>query len=408
MTIDVRLVPNADLKRWAEAVSDANSEELPDELWRDVFPTIEADRTFGAYDGERIVGGGSVFSFDVTVPGGAALPSAGVTWIGVSPTHRRRGALRGVMTAMIDQAAERNEPLAVLWASEGSIYQRFGFGLSTLSSSIDLERDRARLVSSAPPAGTVRLIDRDEAARAFPPIFEEARVSTPGFYTRTPAWWEIEVLGDFKWARRGFDRKFYALHEIDGKADAYAIYRVKHDWTSGVPNSELHVQEIIARDGAALREMWRFILGVDLIKRITTRAGDAAEPLQLMLSEPRRLNLRLRDGMWLRVVDIAAALEARNYAADGSVVVAVRDDYMPAAGGAFRLTTTGGHGRVERTDDPVELALDASDLGALYLGGFSLADLARAGRTDELVAGARARLDAMLATNSRPWCPQIF
>ena len=408
MTIDIRLVPEADKRRWALAVSDANSEELGDELWRDVEPTIELDRTFGAYDADQIVGGGSVFSFDVTVPGGAALPSAGVTWIGISPTHRRRGALRALMTAMVDQAVDRGEPLAVLWASEGSIYQRFGYGLSTLSSSIDLDRDRAQLLSGEPPRGTVRLLDVAAAAQAFPPIFEQIRRATPGFYTRSKGWWEIEVLADFKWARRGFDRKFYALHETDGVADAYALYRVKHDWSEGVPGSELGVQEIMAVDGAALRDMWRFLLGVDLIKRITSRNGAAVEPLLLMLAEPRRVNLRQRDGMWLRVLDVVAALEARTYAADGSVVFDVRDEYQPRAGGRFRLTTSGGSGHVERSDEPVELALDAADLGAIYLGGFTLGQLATAGRTHELADGARARLDSMIASNAPAWCPQIF
>jgi len=396
------------MRRWVDSVSDANSEEMTDEVWRDIEPTIEVDRTFGAYDGDQVVGGGSVFSFDVTVPGGAALPSAGVTWVGISPTHRRRGALRALMTAMIDQAAERKEPLAVLWASEGSIYQRFGYGLSTLSSSIDLERDRAQLASTAPPVGNVRLLTIDEARTAYPPIFEVNRRVTPGFYTRSKVWWDIEVLADFKWGRRGFDRKFFAVHETDGTPDAYAMYRAKQEWANSVPGTELHVQEIMAVDGAALREMWRFILGIDLIKRVTSRAGAAIEPLLLMLAEPRRLNLRERDGMWLRIVDVAAALEGRTFASDESVVFEVHDEYMPAAGGRFRLTTSAGSGRVERTADAAELALDAADLGAVYLGGFTLADLARAGRTTELVHGARARLDAMLVTNTPAWCPQIF
>jgi predicted acetyltransferase len=408
LSLDIRLVPAADLRRWADAVSEANSEEMGDEIWRDVLPTIEPDRTFGAYDEDHIAGGGSVFSFDVTVPGGAALPSAGITWIGISPTHRRRGALRGLMTAMIAQAAERREPLAVLWASEGSIYQRFGYGLSTLSTGIELERDRAQLVSTAPATGSVRLITLSEAAQLFPPIFEANRRVTPGFYTRSKSWWEVEVLADFKWSRRGFDRKFFALHETDGKPDAYAIYRAKHEWANSVPGTELHVQEIMALDGSVLREMWRFIFGIDLIKRITTRAGSAQDPLLLMLAEPRRLNMRTRDGMWLRVVDVVAALEARTYAADGSVVVDIRDEYMPAAGGRFRLTTSGGTGRVERTQEEAEVTLDAADLGAIYLGGFTLADLARAGRTDELAVGARARLDAMLRTDAPAWCPQVF
>ena len=381
---------------------------MGDDVWRDVEPTIEPDRTLGVYDGDKLVGGGSVFSFDVTVPGGEAIPSAGVTWIGIMPTHRRRGGLRQLMTAMIDEARRRGEPLAVLWASEGSIYQRFGYGLSTLSTTVDVERDRAVLLASDAPSGSVRLIDREEARRLFPPIYEHNASRVPGFYSRSATWWDLEVLADYKWARHGFDRKFYAVHERDGVADAYAIYRVRHDWTNSVPGSELNINEIMALDGAALREMWRYAFGVDLIKRITTRAGGPHEPLLLMLSEPRRVNLRVRDGMWLRVLDVPAAMARRSYSADGSVVLEVRDDYMPQAGGRFRLRTSAGRGTAEPTQDEPDIVMDAADLGAVYLGGFSLADLARAGRTTEVTSGARARADAMLATDITPWCPQIF
>ena len=408
MTIEIRRVPTADLQRWAESVSFANSEELPDELWRDVAPTVEPERTLGAYDGDALVGGGSIFSFDVTVPGGAAVPSAGITWIGIMPTHRRQGALRSLMTSMLADARQRNEPLAVLWASEGSIYQRFGYGLSTLTASIDLERERASFLSAADPVGSTRLLSVDEARTAFPPIFESIRPQIPGFFTRSETWWNIEVLADFKWSRRGFDRKFYALHERDGRPDAYALYRARHDWTNSVPGTELNVQEIMAVDATALREMWRFIFGIDLVRHVTTRNGSVDEPLMLMVAEPRRVNLRIRDGLWLRVVDVAAALERRGYAADGSVVLEINDTFLPDAGGRFRLTTSGGTGRVERTTDAADIALDAADLGAIYLGGHSLRDLARAGRTEELAEGARARADAMLETHVRPWCPQVF
>ena len=396
MSLEIRSVPADQLRPWAESVSFANSEELSDEVWSDVAPSVEPDRTFGAYDGEQVVGGGSIFSFDVTVPGGAALPSAGVTWVGIMPTHRRRGALRMLMTRMFEDARQRGEPLAVLWASEGSIYQRFGYGLSTLASSIDLEHERAQLLSTSPAVGTVRLVDIDEARRVLPPIFEHNRSQIPGFYSRSAQWWELDILADFKWARRG------------GRADAYAIYRARQEWANSVPGSELSVQEILALDADALREMWRFIFGIDLIKRITTRTGSVDEPLLLMLAEPRRVNLRLRDGMWLRVLDVPAALERRGYSADGTIVLEVRDEFMPDAGGRFRLTAKGGRGAVERTTDAAEMALDASDLGAVYLGGFSFADLARAGRTDELVSGARARADAIFSSPAPAWCPQTF
>jgi len=408
VTIEIRRVPTPDLQHWAESVSFAGSEELGDEIWRDVAPTIEPERTLGAYDGDQIVGGGSIFTFDVTVPGGAAVPSAGITWIGIMPTHRRQGALRALMTSMIAGARQRGEPLAVLWASEGSIYQRFGYGLSTLASSIDLERDRANFISAAEPVGSTRLVTVEQARELFPPIFEALRPEIPGFYSRHDTWWRIEVLADFKWGRRGFDKKFYALHERDGRPDAYALYRVRHDWANSVPGSELSVQEIMAVDGTALREMWRYILGVDLIKRITTRSGSVDEPLMLMMSEPRRVNLRVRDGLWLRVVDVVGALERRGYAADGSIVLDINDAFLPDAGGRFRLTTSAGRATVERTDADADLALDAADLGAIYLGGHTLRELARAGRTHELTADARARADAMLETPTRPWCPEVF
>ena len=408
MSLEIRTVPADQLRGWADSVSFANSEEMTDDVWKDVLPTVEPERTLGVYDGDQIVGGGSIYSFDTTVPGGAAVPSAGVTWIGIMPTHRRRGGLRQLMTGMFQNARDRGEPLAVLWASEGSIYERFGYGLATLAGSIDLERERAVLRSTEPAHGSVRLIDIDEAARTFPPIFEANRVRRPGFYSRNELWWRIDVLGDYKWTRRGMDRKFYALHETDGRPDAYAMYRVNHAWADGIPGSELHVSEIMAVDGDALREMWRFIFGIDLIKRIKMRANDPNDPLLLMLAEPRRVSLRLRDGLWLRVLDVPAALERRAYSADGTIVLELRDEFVPDAGGRFRLTAQGGRGAVERTTDAAELALDASDLGAVYLGGFSFADLARAGRTHELVSGARARADAFFYSPAPAWCPQTF
>ncbi|HEY7024915.1 MAG TPA: GNAT family N-acetyltransferase [Candidatus Limnocylindrales bacterium] len=409
MSVEIRIVPADGLYGWARSVGYANSEEIDEPDFRDIEPTIEPDRTFGAYDGDQVVGGGSVFTFDVTVPGGSAVPSAGVTWVGIMPTHRRQGALRQMMLAMLEQARDRHEPLAVLWASEGSIYQRFGYGLATLASSIEMERDRAILVPPEPPFGRVRLVDVAEAKRLFAPIFEHNRALIPGFYSRSDTWWDVEVLADFKWARRGFDRKFYAVHEADaGQPDAYAIYRVKQEWANAVPGSELFVQEIMAIDGDALREMWRFLLGVDLIKRITSRSGSRNQPLLLMTAEPRRVNVQIRDGMWLRIVDVADALQRRGYSADGTVVLEVRDEFLPAAGGRFRLTTRAGTGTVERTADAADIALDASDLGALYLGGFSFLDLARAGRARELTPGARARADAMMHSAAEAWCPQTF
>ncbi len=409
MTIDLRKVPRGDLRMWLEAIESASSSAVSDEYWQHIESTIELDRTIGAYDGEQVVGGGAAFSFELTVPGGRAVKAAGVTNVGVSPTHRRRGILRRMMAHQLADVRSRGEPVAILWASEGSIYQRFGYGLATLAGTFDITSDRTTFRAPTPDTpGEVRLVERDEAARLLPPIYDVVRAATPGFLARSEHWWAKEVLSDPAFARRGHDRKFFAVHERAGKPVAYVIYRVKLEWGDVGSQSQLTIQELMAIDAGAQREMWRFVFGVDLIAHIRNRFGPPDEPLLLMIAEPRRLDLRLRDGLWLRIVDVAAALEQRGYASDGSVVLEVHDEFMPDAGGRFKLETAAGSTRVTRTDEPADVQLDTADLAAMYLGAFSVAQLARGGRTRELTPGGHARADALFATSVKPWSPQIF
>ncbi len=382
---------------------------MTEEYWQYAESTIELDRTIGAYDGDQLVGGGAAFSFELTVPGGRVVKAAGVTNVGVTPTHRRRGILRRMMAHQLADVRSRGEQVAILWASEGSIYQRFGYGLATLAGTFDITSNRTTFRSPTPDApGAVRLVERNEAARLLPPVYDVVRLATPGFLARSEPWWSKEVLADPAFARRGHDRKFFAVHERAGKPVAYVIYRVKLEWGDVGSQSQLTIQELMAVDAEAQREMWRFVFGVDLIAHIRNRFGPPDDPLLLMVAEPRRLDLRLRDGLWLRIVDVVAALEQRGYAADGRVVLDVRDDFMPEAGGRFRLENAAGTARVSRTEEPSDVQLDAADLAAIYLGAFSFAQLARAGRTQEISPGGHARADALFTTSVTPWSPQIF
>jgi predicted acetyltransferase len=168
------------------------------------------------------------------------------------------------------------------------------------------------------------------------------------------------------------------------------------------------VNELIGLDAEAERELWRFIFGVDLIARVQYRWGPPDQPLMLMLAEPRRLQLRLGDAIWIRIVDVAAALAARGYAGDGEIVLDVRDESLPAAAGRWRMTVANGQAKLESTTDPADLALDTTDLAAVYLGTFSFAELARAARGEELTAGARETADRMFRTAVLPWCSTPF
>jgi predicted acetyltransferase len=369
-------------------------------------PLFEADRALGAYDGVQLVGTAGVYSFGLTVPGGE-LPAAGVTAVGVHPTHRRRGILRRLMRRQLDDVRQRGEPLAVLWASEGVIYQRFGYGLATLMASFELERERSGFRVPVVPAGSMRLLERDEAELLFPPIFERVRPARPGFWTRSAAIWKEFFHDPERW-RRGAGPAFLAIHAVDGKADGYVRYRIKDEWDDRGSRSTLIVTEAIATTPLADREIWRYLLDVDLVSRVKAWGQAADHPLLLLLNEPRRLGFTLGDALWLRIVDVEAALAGRSYAGEGRLVIELRDEFCPWNAGRWAIETGGEGARVTRAEEDAELGLDAADLAALYLGAFSVQQLLGAGRGEELRPGAAARADILLRTAQAPWCPRVF
>jgi predicted acetyltransferase len=311
------------------------------------------------------------------------------------------------MTRQLSDIRDRGEPIAALWASEGSIYQRFGYGLAMVNGAFDLERDRAGFRLPVEPSGRVELRGVDSARADIERIYDVYQARTPGFYERDAEWWNV-VLSDAEFRRHGMSKRHTAVYTRDGEAMGYALYRIKGDWLPTGPANTLFVQELIALDAAAYQQLWRYIFGVDLMHNIRSRLGPIDHPLMLMLAEPRRMQLRAGDGVWMRIVDVKGALESRGYAADGSVVLDVSDAFVPECAGRWRLTVSGGAGHAEITDDAPDIQMDISDLAAVYMGGFRFASLGRAARTVECTPGARAQADAIFATTDAPWCPEVF
>ncbi len=407
MPVQIRPVPADDLRHWFDAVNVAFGEDVTDEQWALDQKITEPDRVLGVYDGDRVVGGGGIFTFRMTVPGGRKADVAGVTMVGVMPTHRRQGALRALMARQLTDVRERGEPIAALWASEGSIYQRFGYGLAIVNGAIDLERDRALFREPVEPSGQVELRDIEGARPAIKKIYDAYQARIPGFYERHADWWDV-TLSDAEFRRHGMGKRHNAVLVRDGEEVGYALYRIKGDWLPTGPANTLFVSELIGVDALAVQQLWRYVFGIDLMHNVRARLGPVDHPLMLMLAEPRRMQLRATDGVWLRIVDVKAALEARGYAADGSIVLEVSDSFMPEVAGRWRFTVSGGNGTAEPTSDAPDLQLDITDLGAVYMGGFRFASLGRAARTVECTEGARARADAMFATTDAPWCPEVF
>jgi predicted acetyltransferase len=401
MTVVVRSPGEDELRAAMDAGSRGFGDELKDEDFERHSKTMPLDRFLTAYDDGRPVGTTGAYPFRMTIPGGE-LPTGGVTWVAVLPSHRRRGVLTQMMRTQLDDLHERGEPLAILWASEAAIYGRFGYGVSIPELNIDAERARFAWRDDPGPTGGVRLVERDEAREVFPRLYDRIRRETLGFVTRNDDWWEHYRLADPEQWRRGAGPKFFALLEIDGRPEGLAIYRIKQSWEDGYSKSELRVGDAFATSTQATRELWRFLFGIDLIARVHGRV-DPALPLFLMVTDPRNVQLRVFEGVWLRLVDVGAALAGRAYATDDTVVAEVRDEFCPWNAGRWRLGPDAA-----RTDDEPELELDVRDLASAYMGAFDFHRLAAAERVRELKRGAVDRASALFRVTRPPYCPEDF
>ena len=403
--ITIRPIEIGELDQWAVAVSAAfGGHRRPEEVEVE-RPLFEAGRTLGAFDGADMVAGAVAASFQLTVPG-AIVPCAGVTGVGVMPTHRRRGILTALMRRQLDDIREGGEPLAALWASEATIYGRFGYGVATLVAGLEIERSRTAFVRPHVPAGTVRLLEKDAAMDAFASVYERFRPGQPGMIDRPPAWWRAR-FADHERFRDGFEELFFAGYERDSELAAYAVYHLKHDWSRGIPGSTLGVEELMASDPESYASIWRYVFDVDLVARIEAHTRAADEPLLILLAEPRCLNLTLRDGAWVRLVDVRRALAARRYPAEGTLTLDVADEFCPWNGGRYELDGGPEGATCRKGRRRPDVRLDSRELASVYLGGITFSQLARAGRIDASPE-AVLKADAMFGWDRAPWCPHIF
>lgn len=366
---------------------------------------LPVERMLGAFDGAEVVGGAGALPLELTVPGGP-VPCAGVTVVGVLPTHRRRGILGRMMRAQLADVRDRGEPLAALWASAETIYGRFGYGLASLDAMIRAPRLDAALRPELPERqGTIRLVGHDEALRVFPSVYERVRRRTTGFLSRSPDWWEHRTLRDTPARRRGAGELNCVLLELEGRPAGYALYRIKLAFEQAENKSEVQVLEAVGDSPAATRELWRYLLAIDWVGEIHCDLLGPDHPLFLLVERPNRLDWKIFDGLWLRLVDVGAALSARAYAADGRVTFDVTvDPVLPENLGTWTVEA----GVARRSRRRADVRLDVQALASAYLGGFTFAELARAGRVEEVARGGIARADALFRVDAKPWCPEVF
>ena len=388
------------LINWA-FLSDVD-DDMP-EIWRMVH---EPDRTHIVSDAGRPVATGAIYSRDMTVPG-AVIPVAHVTGVAVAATHRRRGLLTRVMTAQLEAIRERGvEPIAALWASEGAIYGRFGYGPAAHHVEYNVPTRESTLPGRT-KVGTLRSAVPRDVVDDLAEVYERVRVERPGLSGRAGRWWE-KLTADPQSRRRGMTSLRAVVFDVDGTVEGYAMWRAKSGWNDTGPNGEVHVNEVVAASADAYTELWRYLLSIDLTRMVKYPFAAVDEPLPYLVTNPNSLGALVAPSLWVRVIDVPAALAVRRYAAPIDVVLEVTDPMLPANEGRWHLVGNGSSAKCQATDSAPDLVLDVRELGAAYLGGVSLRTLADAGLVGELQPDSLAAASLAFGWHRAPAALEIF
>lgn len=403
----LRPVTDDELPAFGRTIATAFNDDYQQQTVDQARLVFSLDRTlaaFGPGDGDPVATA-TTLTRDLAVPG-AVVPAGHVTAVGVLPTHRRRGLLTRIMHRQLRDIRDAGEPLAVLWASEDVIYGRFGYGAAAWRVRFQCDVRQVRLTAT-PGDGTLRAVPLAEARGMLPEIFERAFAARPGMSSRPGRWWEY-LLTDPESGRHGASALRCLVYEGRNGPGGYALWRVKRDWNDNGPHHEVILEELVATELPAYLALWQFLLRVDLARRLTYEMAAIDEPLLDLVDSPVELGAKLGGNLWVRLVDVPAALAARRYAAPVDVVFAVDDPMLPDNAGRWRLRgdTTGAS--CEPADTEPDLSLGVGELGAAYLGGSSLGQLGRAGRVREHTAGALTAASTAFGWHRAPLSIEVF
>ena len=365
---------------------------------------VAAESPFGAFAEGAIAGTAMSFAMELTVPGQEQVPMAGVSYVAVHPLRRRRGVLRALMRSQLDDLHARGIPLAGLGASEAGIYGRFGYGPATWDSSWRLARGAASGLADDDDGYYLKMIDAPEARELLPAVHEQARQRQVGDVRTYRGRWH-DLVGD----GAPLGTQFLLSLDDDGHPAGYAIYRIQREERYSAHASVI-VDHLIALTGAAYRRLWTHLADLDLTDQVIASGRPEHEPLRWALTDSRQLVVTgVHDHLWLRLVDLPAALSRRRYAAEGSLVLDAADPFCLWNEGRWLLEggPDGATCRAAGHSTAPSLRLDAAALGSLFLDGASVVDLARAGSVEGDAAAVR-QAQLMFGTGTGPWCSTEF
>lgn len=402
--VEVKPADGAEITTFLDVFAAAWAFGADDEQRRRAGSYVASERPLGAYVRGEMAGTAMSFSMELTVPGCVQLPMAGVSYVSVHPLHRRRGVMRALMRYQLDDLRARDVPVAGLGASEASIYSRFGYGPATWDSSWRLARGAVRDLAEPGDPCSLELVDASAAQELFPAVHEAARRCQVGDVRTYPGRWH-DLIGN----GRQSGRHFVLCRDREGHASGYAVYRLQREdrYSS---HATVVVDHLLAGTDAAYRSLWTFLADMDLTDWVVAGGRPEHEPLHWALADRRQLVVTaVHDHLWVRLIDLATALSRRCYPTEGSLVLDVADRFCPWNGGRWLLEggPDGAECRRVQSQGRASLKLDASVLGSLFLGGASVAQLARAGRIEADVPSLR-RAHQMFGADLDPWCSTEF
>ncbi len=401
---ELRPVTPDEFLQWLRAESRAHSNRL-DHDPEDLRSNFDLSRSVAVFEGSNIVGGCVSHRLEMSIPGGTAAV-AGVANVAVQPTHTRQGIMTRMMRHQLSDIHQRGEPLAALFASESGIYGRFGYGVGTQHEFWKLDRPYNAYARNYESPGRIVFVEPEDIVEKFPDVFRRSTAGRSGVFQKPLRKWEEEsrspdALDPNPRVRgRGRGGIFYAAYEENGRIDGYVSYR------SNRPT--VHVNELMAVTTDATAALWRFCFDLDLMSVTEATKRPLDDPLPWMLADPRRLQRTIRDGVWLRIVDVPAALEQRTYLQPGRLTLQVRDNTCPWNEATWELDGSPEGAICRRTNSQPDLTIDVSALASAYLGTMGLHALHGAGMVDHHTPGALHRADRMFTVEHQPWTPFNF
>jgi len=395
--LEMRSITPEEFLPWLSAESRAHGNRLnhDPEVLR---PHFDLDRSIAVFDQGQIVGGSHSHSLVISTPGSSAIV-AGVSNVAVQPTHRRQGVMTQMMQHQIRDIHEREEPLAALFASESLIYGRFGYGVGSLYEQWSIPREHNSYAQPFRDNGNITFVHPSNIPTVLPDISKRSTANRAGVVQKSMHHWQQEAQAP-EHLEGGQGGLFYACYQTDERTEGYVIYRIR--------DRVLYVNELMATSKVAYRCLWRFCFDTDLVTRTEANKRPVDDALPWMLADPRRLQRNIRDGLWLRIIDVHSALKQRYYSKNDALVLEIKDELCPWNQASFRLEGSTEGATCYLSSESPDLTLPISALASTFLGAVTFSTLAQAGLIQEGKSGALKRADAMFEVEQQPWTPNNF